>query len=154
MNIPLDSIKKLREETQAGVADCKKALEEASGDFEKAKKALWKKGFEIAAKKAERITPEGLIESYIHTNGKVGVLLEVLCETDFVARTAEFKSLAHEVAMQIASMNPKNIEELLSQDYIRESGKKVEDLVKEVIAKLGENIIVRRFVRFGIGDNV
>lgn len=154
MTISVDLIKKLREETQAGVADCKKALEGTKGDFEKAKKALQKKGFEIAAKKAERATSEGLITSYIHTNNKVGVLLEILCETDFVARTTEFKNLAHEIAMQIASMNPKNVSDLLSQDYIREAGRKVEDLLKEIIGKLGENIVVKRFIRFEIGDSV
>ncbi len=151
MQVTIGSIKKLREKTGAGVADCRKALEEADGVEEKAIGILREKGFEKAAKKEGRITAQGLIDSYIHQNGRVGVLLELSCETDFVARTNDFKNLSHEVAMQIAAMNPKDIEVLLKQDYIRDNSKTISDLVKETIAILGENIIVKRFQRFEIG---
>jgi len=93
-----------------------------------------------------------LIETYIHGGGKVGAMVEVNCETDFVAKTDEFKNLAHEVAMQVSAMDPKNVEELLKQDYIREAGKSIDQLVKETIAKVGENIVIRRFVRFELGE--
>ena len=107
---------------------------------------VWKR----LKKKADRATSQGLIESYIHQNGKIGALVEILCETDFVARTSEFKSLAHEIAMQVASMNPKDIDSLLKQDYIRDASKTIESLVKETISKLGENIVVKGFKRFEI----
>jgi len=151
MKITALQIKQLRDETQAGVIDCREALIESKGDFKKAKEILQKKGFEKANKKAGRETGQGIIDSYIHQNGKVGVLLEILCETDFVARTEEFKNLSHEIAMQIAAMNPKNEKTLLEQDYIRDSSKKIKDLVAESIAKLGENMTVGRFSRFEIG---
>lgn len=151
MNISTDLIKKLREKTAAGIADCRVALEEARGDLKKAEEILKTKGFEKAAKKADRATGEGLVESYIHANGRVGVLVEILCETDFVARTDEFKNLAHEVAMQIAAMNPKDVKALMEQEYIRDASKKIENLVKETIAKLGENIKIEKFQRFEIG---
>ena len=143
-------IKQLREETQASIADCRKALEESKGDYKKAIVWLEKHGVEKAEKKAERTTNQGLIESYIHQNGKVGVLLEILCETDFVARTEEFKNLAHEVTMQIAAMEPKDVDELLKQEYIRDNSKTIQDLVKAAIGKLGENIVIKRFTRFEI----
>jgi elongation factor Ts len=150
MKIDINQIKKLREETQASIADCRKALEEANGDYEKAIEILKKKGIEAAEKKADRATAQGLIEAYIHQNGKVGVLLEILCETDFVARTEDFKRLAHEVAMQIAAMEPKNVEALLKQEYIRDASITIEGLVKQVIGKLGENIVIKQFTRFEI----
>lgn len=150
MAIDINQIKKLREETQASIADCRKALEEANGDYEKAIEILRKKGIERAEKKADRATAQGLIEAYIHQNGKVGVLLEILCETDFVARTEDFKRLAHEVAMQIAAMNPKNVATLLKQEYIRDASLTIEDLVKQTIGKLGENIVIKQFSRFEI----
>jgi len=143
-------IKKLRESSQASIADCTKALEESKGDFDKALIWLEKHGIEKAEKKAQRSTSQGLIESYIHQNGKVGVLLEILCETDFVARTEEFKNLAHEVAMQIAAMEPKDVDDLLKQEYIRDNSKTIQDLVKAVIGKLGENIVIKRFTRYEI----
>lgn len=151
MTISTDLIKQLREKTAAGIADCRVALEEAGEDIKKAEEILKKKGFEKAAKKADRITGQGLIESYIHGNSRVGVLVEILCETDFVARTDEFKNLAHEVAMQVAAMNPKDVKTLMEQEYIRDASKKVGDLVKEAIAKLGENINIAKFERFEIG---
>lgn len=151
MTVSTDLIKQLREKTAAGIADCRVALEEAKGDLKKAEEILKKRGFETAAKKADRATGEGLVEAYIHGNGRVGVLVEVLCETDFVARTDEFKKLCHEVAMQVAAMNPKDVKMLMEQEYIRDASRKIEDLVKETIAKLGENIKIEKFQRFEIG---
>jgi elongation factor Ts len=150
MKIDIKLIKQLREETQVSIADCTKALEEAKGDFEKAIQILKKRGIERAEKKATRETAQGIIESYIHQSGKVGVLLEILCETDFVARTEDFKRLAHEVAMQIAAMDPKNVEALLKQEYIRDGSVTIENLIKQTIGKLGENIVVKQFTRFEI----
>jgi len=150
MKIDIKLIKQLREETQVSIADCTKALEEAKGDYEKAIELLKKRGIERAEKKADRTTGQGIIEAYIHQNGKVGVLLELLCETDFVARTEDFKRLAHEVAMQIAAMDPKNVESLLKQEYIRDGSVTIENLVKQTIGKLGENIVIKQFTRFEI----
>lgn len=150
VNINLQQLKKLREETSVSIADCRKALEESGGDYQKALEWLRKHGIEKADKKAERETSQGLIDSYIHQNGRVGALVEIQCETDFVARTDEFKNLAHELAMQVAAMNPKNVESLLKQEYIRDNSKTVSDLIKETIAKLGENIVVKNFQRFEI----
>ncbi len=150
--VNIELLKKLREETQVSLADCRKALEETNNDYNKAIEWLRKHGIEKAAKKSERETSQGLIESYIHQNGRVGVLLEMSCETDFVARTAEFKHLAHEVAMQVAAMNPKDVDTLLKQEYIRDGSKTIEQLVKETIAKLGENIVIKRFQRFALGE--
>jgi elongation factor Ts len=152
MNIKIEDIKKLREKTGAGVADSRKALEEAKGDFKKAEELVKSWGIEKAAGKSDRVVGAGLVETYIHGGGKVGVMVEVGCETDFVARTDEFKNLAHELAMQIAAMDPKDVREFEAQDYIRDSSKKVGDLVKETIAKVGENIVVKRFIRFELGN--
>ncbi len=149
-SVDLQKLKKLREETLASIADCRRALEETDGDYPKAVAWLKEHGIEKAAKKAERETSQGLIESYIHQTGRVGALVEILCETDFVARTDEFKNLAHEVAMQVAAMNPKDVETLLKQEYIRENSKTIETLIKEVIAKLGENIVIKQFQRLEI----
>ncbi len=143
-------LKQLREETGASIADCRKALEETKDDYKKALDWLRKRGIEKAEKKADRTTAQGLIESYIHQNGKVGVLVEILCETDFVARTDDFKHLAHEVAMQVAAMNPKDVDTLLKQEYIRDGSLTISDLVKSVIGKLGENIVIKEFKRLEI----
>jgi len=143
-------IKKLRDETQASIADCRKALEEAKDDYSKALAWLKKRGIEKAEKKKDRETSQGLVEAYVHQNGKVGVLVEVLCETDFVARTDEFKNLCHEIAMQVAAMNPKDVATLLKQDYIRDGSFTIESLVKSVIGKLGENIVIKNFSRLEI----
>jgi elongation factor Ts len=151
MDISLDLLKKLRSETSAGVSDCRQALEDAKGDYEKAKKLLVERGVEKAAKKADRETAAGLVESYVH-GGKVGVLVEIKCETDFVARTDEFKALCHEVALQIAAMNPKDTEALLASAYIRDPKLSIQELVKQTIAKLGENITVGRFLRLVLGQ--
>lgn len=153
MNISIGDVKKLRQKTGAGIADVRRVLEEAGGDFKKAEGLLKSQGVEIASKKKDRATGQGLVETYIHSGGKVGAMVEINCETDFVAKTDEFKNLAHEVAMQIAAMDPKNVEELLKQEYIRDSSKIIDDLVKEVIAKVGENIVVKRFIRFELGGN-
>lgn len=152
MAVNLELLKKLRNETQVSLADCRKALEETNNDYTKAKEWLQVHGLEKAAKKAERETKQGLVDSYIHQSGRVGVLLEILCETDFVARTDDFKKLSHEVAMQIAAMSPKDVDSLLKQEYIRDPAKTIEVLVKETIAKLGENITIKRFQRFEIGE--
>ena len=152
MKISIGEVKKLREKTGAGIADCRKALEESGGDFRKAEELLKSRGAQIASKKADRATGQGMVETYIHAGGKVGTMVEVNCETDFVAKTEEFKNLAHEVAMQVAAMDPKDVEELSKQEYIRDSSKTIDDLVKEVIAKVGENIKISRFIRFELGE--
>lgn len=149
--IKIDDVKKLREETGAGIADCRSALEETKGDIEKAKQVLRQKGLDQAGSKSGREAGEGIVEAYSH-NGKIGVLVQLRCETDFVARTGDFKTLAHEIALQIASMDPENAEELLEQDYIRDPSLKVGDLVKSVIAKLGENIKIGKFARIALGN--
>ena len=148
--VTLEQIKLLREETNLPIVDCKKALEEAKGDLVKARKLLQDRGVRIAEKKQTREVGEGLIETYLHPTGKVGVLLDVRCETDFVARSEDFKNLCHELALQVASMDPTTAEELLKQPYIRDPSKTMKDVITEAIAKLGENIIVKRFSRFEI----
>ena len=195
MNVSVDDIKKLRELTGVGLTDAKKALVETDGDFDKALEAMRKKGLTKAEKKGDREAREGLIESYVHS-GRIGVIVEVNCETDFVARLDDFKTLAHEIAMQIAAMSPKYVSEadipaeemervrtelmasealaskpeemrekivegqlkkhfveqvLMSQAYILDDSKTVEQHVKEAIAKLGENIVVRQFRRIELG---
>lgn len=147
----LDDLKKLREETGAGIADCKEALEHSKGDFGEAKEFLKKKGFDKAASKSDREVMSGLVETYSHA-GKVGVLVELLCETDFVAKTDDFKNLAHELSLQIASMKPSSVTELLEQEYIRDSSQSIDQLIKGVIGKLGENIQVGRFERIALGE--
>lgn len=144
-------IKKLREETGAGFADCKEALSESKGDYKKAIEWLKQKGLDKAAKKSEREVKAGLVDVYSH-GGRVGVVLELLCETDFVAKTEDFKNLAHEISLQIASMNPEGLESLLNQEYIRDSSLTINQLVQSVIAKLGENIQVGKFCRVALGE--
>lgn len=149
--VTIDNIKKLRDQTGAGISDIKQALEEAGGDVEKAREIIKQKGFDKASKKSEREVRAGVVATYSH-GGQVGVLVELLCETDFVARTDDFKNLAHELALQIASMNPSSVEELLSQEYIRDSSQTVGQLIKSVIGKLAENIQVGRFERIALGE--
>lgn len=151
MAIDVSLIKQLREKTGAGVADCREALEMARGTLAKAEEILREKGFKKASGKSRRQTLQGLVDSYVHQNGQVGAMVELLCETDFVAKTDEFKNLAHEISMQVAAMNPKDVKELVEQEYIRDSSKKVGDLIKETIAKLGENIRIERFSRVQLG---
>ena len=195
MGVSVDDIKKLRELTGVGLTDAKKALVEADGDFDKALEEMRKKGLTKAEKKGDREAREGLIEGYVHS-GRIGVVVEVNCETDFVARLDDFKTLAHEIAMQIAAMSPKYVSEadipaeemervrteliasealaskpeemrekivegqlkkhfveqvLMSQAYILDDSKTVEQHIKEAIAKLGENIVVRQFRRIELG---
>lgn len=151
-NADIELLKKLRVETSASIADCRKALEETDNDYKKAQDWLKKRGIEKAEKKSDRATEQGLVESYIHAGGKVGVLLEILCETDFVARTDDFKNLAREISMQVAAMNPKDVSALLKQEYIRDGSITIEELIKSVIGKLGENITVKRFQRYALGE--
>ena len=199
MEISANLVKDLREKTGAGMMDCKKALTETAGDFDKAIDYLRKKGIASAAKKAGRATKEGLVFSYIHGEGKVGVLLEVNCETDFVARTDLFKAMVKDVSMHIAAAAPqwvlpeevpaaviakekeifiaqmqaqnkpaavlekiaegkvnKFYEEncLMKQSFVKDPNKKIEDILKETISALGENMIIRRFARFVLGEGV
>ena len=149
-NVSLDLLKKLRSDTSAGVSDCRQALEDSAGDYAKAKKLLIRRGMEKAAKKANRVTGAGIIDSYIHANGTVGVLVELRCETDFVARTDDFKKLAHELCLQVAAMDPKDVKALLAGEYIRDPKITIEALVKQTIARVGENIIIGRFSRLDI----
>ena len=196
MEISAKMVKELRDATNAGMMDCKKALAECQGDLEKAREYLRKKGIAAAAKKADRITKQGLVGSYIHRGGKVGVLVEVACETDFVARTADFQEMVHNLAMHIAAANPAAVSRdevdpalvakekeiyaaqmreegkpeqmiekivqgkigkfysevvLLEQKYVKDPDLTVEDYIKSVIGKLGENMQVKRFARFTIG---
>lgn len=197
MEITVDMVKTLRERTGAGVLDCKNALTEAGGDFEAAIKLLRERGLAKVAKKASRAVGEGLIEAYVHTGGRIAALVELNCETDFVARTGEFRDLAHNVAMQVAATDPKfldaeavpdemmdamraqlraEVEEgipaqvidrvvegrlkkqlaqasLLQQPFIKDEDMTVRDLVNEKIARLGENIKIRRFVRYELGQS-
>jgi elongation factor Ts len=197
MNASAEQIKKLRELTGAGVLDAKRTLEQYNGDFDKALAVLREKGLKAAEKKAERIAKQGLVETYVHGGGKIGVLVEVNCETDFVAATNEFRQLAHDLALQIAASKPlyvslddipahviaeqkkifadaalaegkpANIIEkivqgktdaffkqvvLLRQPYIRDDTLTIHDLIQSTIAKLGENIVVKRFARFELGE--
>ena len=152
MKISVELIRKLREQTGAPVIRVKKVLEEVEGDEKKAFEILQKEGFEKAEKRKERTTSQGLIEAYIHHSGKVASLVELLCETDFVARNEIFKELAHNLALQVASLGAKDAEELMGQEFIKDPTKKVEDLVKEVIAKTGENVRIGRVFRVELGD--
>lgn len=193
-----EKVKQLREMTGAGLLDCKKALESAGGDLERAVRILREKGLALAAKKAGREASEGIVDAYIHPGSRVGVLVEVNCETDFVARTEEFRRFVHEVAMQIAAMNPTYISRdqvpaealerekeilrvqaeaegkpphvaekivqgrlekffqqtcLLDQPYIRDGQITVGELLKQLIARVGENVVIRRFARFELGES-
>ena len=151
-NISADDIKTLREQTGAGVMDIKTALAEAGGDNKKALLILKEKGVAKAAKKGERATGQGLIHSYIHGEGRIGVLLEVNVETDFVARNAEFRDLVHDLALHIAASSPESVDELLGQPFVRDGATTVRDVVNQKIAKLGENIKVKRFTRYVLGE--
>ena len=166
MVISTEAVKDLRELTGAGILDCKRALEDANGDMEKAKEILRQKGLAVAAKKAERVTAQGIVHAYVHHDGRLGALIELNCESDFVARTDEFRDLAQKIALQIAGAKPAYVsaEEipedtegepkelaLLSQPFIRDESVTIQDLITEAIRKTGENIRVRRFARFELG---
>ncbi|MEN8253795.1 MAG: translation elongation factor Ts [Patescibacteria group bacterium] len=144
-------IKKLREETGAGMMDCKKALDAESGDMEKAKEWVAAKGLAKAEKKADRETKEGYIANYVHSNNRVGALVEILCETDFVARNDEFQTMARDIAMQVVSMNPESLEDLLAQDFIKDLSMKIEGYLKATSGKIGEKFVISRFVRYEVG---
>ena len=148
--INIGDIKKIREITGISIEAAREALENAGGKIEEALKMLKNRGIAVAAKKSGRETGEGLIFSYIHSNGKIGILLKLLCETDFVARNEQFKELGHELAMHIAATDPKDTKELLIQPYVRDQDLTVDALVKNYIAKLGENIRISEFCRFEI----
>jgi elongation factor Ts len=163
--VDTSKIKQLREETGAPVMDCKRALEESGGSMDQARQWLRERGAAIAEKKAGRVASQGVVDSYIHGGGRIGVIVEVNCETDFVARSDDFKRLAHDIAMQIAATDPKYIGNeadlpvelppnelpLLKQPFIRDEKQTIQGLVHEAIGKLGENIVVRRFARFELG---
>ncbi len=149
MALAMDLIKQLREETGAGVMDAKKALQDADNDLAKARQLVAERGLAKADKKADRETKEGYVGVYVHANGKIGAMVSLLCETDFVARNDEFQTLARELAMQVASMEPANVAELLDQEYIRD-GRRVGDMVKSLSGKIGENIVVGEIYRLMI----
>jgi len=166
VTIKTEQIKELRSRTSAGVMDCKKALEDCQGDLDKAESLLKEKGVASAAKKAGRDTNQGLIETYIHSGGRIAAMVEVNCETDFVARTEDFEGLAHDIAMQVAAMSPSFVSKsdnsdqeelpdeayLLNQPFIKDPSKNIQDVINEAVGKLGENIRVRRFQRFSLGE--
>lgn len=151
MKISTDLIKKLREETGAPIIRVKKVLEEFEGDEVRALEVLRKEGFEKAEKRVERTTSQGKVFSYVHHTGKVASLVELLCETDFVARNELFETLGRDLCLQVASIEAKDAEELLTQEFIKDPSKKIQDLVKEVIAKTGENVRVGRVIRVELG---
>ena len=176
MTITVDQIKELRELTSCGVIECKKALEEANGDMNKAKEVLQKRGLELAAKKGSRVAAEGRIEAYIHQGAKIGVLVEVNCETDFVAKNEDFIRFAKDVAMHIAALNPKYLKKedipedvlkeqsqpeayikevcLLEQPFVKDPKKTIQDCLNELIASIGENICINRFTRYKVNELV
>lgn len=147
--INIEQIKKLRKETGVSIIECKKALKEAKGDLEKAKETLKKWGRDFAEKKIKKETKQGIIEAYIHPNKKIGAMVELCCESDFVARSSDFQKLAHELCLQIAAMNPLKTN-LIEQSWIRDETKTIKNLIDEHITRFGENIIIKRFVRYEI----
>jgi elongation factor Ts len=148
-----DDVKRLREETGAGVMDCKRALDEAKGDFEKAKVLIKERGLAKAKSKSDREAREGVVEAYVHAGGRIGAMVELSSETDFVARNEDFRGLAKEIAMQVAAMAPKNVDELLEQAYIRDASKTIGELVTSIASTTGENVRVKRFERFELGQS-
>jgi elongation factor Ts len=167
LKISLELIKELREQSGAGIMQCRNALERTEGNREKALEYLKEQGMLKAISKSERTAAEGVVEAYIHTGGRVGAMVELNCETDFAARTDEFKELAHNLAMQVAAMDPKFVSEedvpkgadiepqaacLLLQPYIKDQELTIQDIITETIARVGENIKVSRFARFELGE--
>jgi elongation factor Ts len=148
-----DDVKRLREETGAGVMDCKRALDEAKGNFEKAKALIKERGLAKAKEKADREAKEGVVEAYVHAGGRIGAMVELSSETDFVARNPDFRGLAKEIAMQVAAMDPTNVDQLLEQPYIRDASKTIGELVTTIAASTGENVRVKRFKRFELGQS-
>ena len=167
MAATVEQIRALREQTGAGIMDCKQALDASGGDLDQAADALRQKGLAKAAGRSERATSEGVIEAYIHTGGRVGALVELGCETDFVARTSEFKELAHNIAMQVAAMAPAYLDQeemesgdsrppaqisLLQQAFIKDSSRSVEEMVQEMAVRVGENVKLVRFSRLALEE--
>ena len=167
MEVTIELVRTLRERTGAGVMECKNALVANQGDIEKAAETLRLEGFAQVAKRSDRVTNQGLVEAYVHTGGRVGAMVELGCETDFVARTAEFKELAHDIAMQVAAMGPVYVDEsdiedgddrpaaqvsLLRQPFIKDNSSSVGEVIQEIAAKLGENVRVLRFARLALGE--
>ena len=167
MEVTVESIRVLREKTGAGVMQCKEALEANQGDIEQAAEVLRVKGAAKVAKLADRVTNQGLVEAYVHTGGRVGAIVELGCETDFVARTPEFKELAHDIAMQVVAMDPAYVDQsqmqeeddrpaaqvaLMQQPFIKDNSSSMEEVIREVAAKLGENVRVVRFNRLALGE--
>lgn len=165
MEIPATAVKELREKTGAGIMDCRRALEQAEGNMARAAELLREKGLARASQVAGRVANQGIIDTYIHAGGRIGAMVELNCETDFVARTDQFRTLAHDIAMQVAATSPHYLtaEEaqaagapadetaLLDQPFIKDPRKSISELVKEAISVMRENIVVRRFVRFEVG---
>jgi len=147
--ITAEAVQKLREMTSAGVMDCRKALIEADGDMTKAAAIIRERGLSKVEKRADRETGAGLVHSYVH-NGRIGVMVELRAETDFVVRSEPFQKLAHDLAMQISAMDPKSLDELYTQPYIKDESRTVKDLVTDVIAKVGENVTVNQFYRIEV----
>ncbi len=152
MNYTAADIKALREETGAGMMDCKKALEESAGDMDKAREWVRQRGLAKAEKKADRETNEGYVAVYAHNNNRVAAMVEILCETDFVARNPEFQEMARSVAMQVASMAPADVPELLAQEFIKNPNQTIEELVKSLSGKIGEKFVIKQFVRYAVGE--
>jgi elongation factor Ts len=146
-------VQRLRSESGAGVMDCKRALEETGGDYAKALALVKERGVQSLAKRSEREAKEGLVASYVHSGGRIGALVELASETDFVSRGEEFQKLAQEIAMQVAAMDPASVEELLEQPYIRDASKKIKDLITAVATSTKENVHVRRIQRFALGES-
>lgn len=165
MDISADRVKELREKSGAGVMDCKRALVESGGNIERAIELLRQQGLAQVAKRAGRETGQGIVEAYVHGGGRIGVLVEVNCETDFVARTSDFRDLAHDLALQIAATNPVSVDgdespggeaaadqlPLMRQPFIKDPGRTIADILRDTAAKTGENIVVRRFMRYELG---
>ncbi len=152
MKIDTKDVIKLRKETNIPILECRQALEEASGDFNKAKEVLKERSKKIAAKKAGRASDQGIVEAYIHNDNKIGVLVEVSSETDFVAKNIEFRTFVHDIAMQIAATNPKDLKQLLASEFIKNLDLNIEEYLRSQIAKIGENIKIKRFIRYEIGE--
>jgi len=145
--VGLEQIKQLREETGLSIGECQKALKDAKGDLAMAKEILRKRGQDFAKKRIEKETGQGIIESYIHSGKKIGAMVELRCESDFVAKSGDFQKLAHELCLQIAAIFTEEVE-LLEQPWIKDESKNIKELIEEHIAKFGENIILKRFIRY------
>lgn len=150
-NYTIQDITELREKTGMGLNDIKKALEEAAGDKKKALESLRERGAQIMEKKSDRTAGQGVIEAYVH-GGKIGVIVELNCETDFVARGEDFQKFAHDLALQISSMAPETVEELLEQPFIKDSKMSIANYLADVTGKLGEKIVIKRFTRYVLGN--